>query len=115
MAVQSGADSPHIMDFDRVDRPIDFDEKNQKILCEQYFVKKFEALLNACSIFVHPTEEFISRGRRRFFYIEVMNESYLTQSQADALIFGFLTADEENNREHGAIAEVLLDAFPVSR
>ena len=49
MAVQSGADSPHIMDLD-VDRPIDFDEKNQKILCEQYFVKKFEALLNACSI-----------------------------------------------------------------
>ena len=103
MAVQSGAsvaDSPHIMDLDRVDRPIDFDEKNQKVLCEQYYVKKFEALLNACSIFVHPTEEFISRGRRRFFYIEVMNESYLTQSQADALIFGFLAADEENKREH---------------
>ena len=107
MAVQSGADSPHIMDLDRVHRPIDFDEKNQKVLCEQYYVKKFEALLNACSIFVRPTEEFISRGRRRFFFIEVMNESYLTQSQADALIFGFLTADEENNREQGAIAEVL--------
>jgi hypothetical protein len=94
-----GADSPHIMDLD-VDRPIDFDEKNQEILCEQNFVRKFETLLNACSIFVHPTEEFISRGRRRFFYIEVMNESYLTQSQADALIFGFLAADAENNREH---------------
>ena len=96
----SGADSPHMMDLDRVDRPIDFDEKNQKLLCEQHYVKKFEALLNACSIFVHPTEEFISRGRRRFFYIEVMNKSYLTQSQADALIFGFLAADVENNREH---------------
>ena len=46
------------------------------------------------------SDEFISRGRRRFFYIEVMNESYLTQSQADALIFGFLAADEENKREH---------------
>jgi hypothetical protein len=94
-----GADSPHIMDLD-VDRPIDFDEKDQKVLCEQHYVKKFEALLNACSIFVHPTEEFISRGRRRFFYIELMNESYLTQSQADALIFGFLAADEENKGEH---------------
>ena len=100
MAVQSGADSPHIMDLDRVDRLIDFDEKNQKVLCEPHYVKKFEALLNACSIFVHPTEEFISRGKRRFFYIEVMNESYLTQSQADALIFGFLAADAENNREY---------------
>jgi hypothetical protein len=89
-----------MMDLDRVDRPIDFDEKNQKVLCEQHYVKKFEALLNACSIFVHPTEEFISRGRRRFFYIEVMNESYLTQSQADALIFGFLAADEEIKGEH---------------
>jgi hypothetical protein len=36
-----------------------------------------------------------------------MNESYLTQSQADALILGFLAADEENKREEGAIAEVL--------
>ncbi len=51
---------------------MDFDEKNQKLLCEQHFVKN----------------------------IEVMNESYLTQSQADALIFGFLAADEENKREH---------------
>ena len=101
MAVQSGVDSPHIMDFDRVDRPIDFEEKNQKVLCEQCYLKKFEALLSACSIFVHPTEEFISRGRRRFFYIEVMNESYLTQSQADALILGFLAADEENERKQG--------------
>ena len=87
------------MDLD-VDRPIDFDEKNQQLLCEQHYVKKFEALLSTCSIFVHPTEEFISRGKRRFFYIEVMNESYLTQSQADALIFGFLAADAENNCEH---------------
>jgi hypothetical protein len=94
-----GADSPHIMDLD-VDRPIDFDEKDQKVLCEQHYVKKFEALLNACSIFAHSTEEFISRGRRRFFYIELMNESYLTQSQADALIFGFLAADEENKGAH---------------
>ena len=107
-AVQSGpADIPHIMNLDRVDRPIDFEEKNQKVLCEQSYLKKFEALLNACSIFVRPTEEFISRGTRRFFYIEVMNESYLTQSQADALILGFLAADEENKREQGAIAEVL--------
>ena len=88
------------MNLDRVDRPIDFDERNQKVLCEQYYLKKFEALLNACSIFVHPAEEFISRGRRRFFYIEVVNESYLTQSQADALIFGFLAADEESKPEH---------------
>ena len=102
MAVQSGpSDIPHIMNLDRVDRPIDFEEKNQKVLCEQHYLKKFEALLNACSIFVHPTEEFISRGRRRFFYIEVMNESYLTQSQADALILGFLAADEENERKQG--------------
>ena len=72
-----GADSPHIMDLD-VDRPIDFDEKDQKVLCEQHYVKKFEALLNACSIFVHPTEEFISRGKRRFFYIEAVSYTHLT-------------------------------------
>ena len=102
MAVQSGpSDIPHIMNLDRVDRPIGFEEKNQKVLCEQYYLKKFEALLNACSIFVRPTEEFISRGRRRFFYIEVLSGSYLTQSQADELILGFLAADEENKREQG--------------
>jgi hypothetical protein len=90
------------MNLDIVDRPIDFEEKKQKVLCEQSYLKKFEALLSACSIFVHPTEEFISRGTRRFFYIEVMNESYLTQSQADALIVGFLAADEENKRTQSA-------------
>ncbi len=98
--LQSGpADS---MNLNREDRAIDFEEKTQKVLCEQYYLRKFEALLNACSIFVRPTEEFRSRGGRRFFYIEVMNESYLTQSQADALIVGFLAADEENKRTQSA-------------
>ena len=95
------------MNLDREDRAIDFEEKTQKVLCEQYYLKKFEELLNACSIFVRPTEKFISWGGRRFFYIEVMHESYLTQSQADALILGFLAADEENQRKRGATAEVL--------
>ncbi len=90
------------MNFDRVDRAIDFEEKTQKVLCEHYYLKKFEALLNACSISVRPTEEFRSWGGRRFFYIEVMNESYLTQSQADALILGFLAADAENKRTQSA-------------